>query len=472
MATHRSGSRRRSRSDVGDKRRRSREGKSSPGAGKPGGDADWVRRDDGSHVRGVGSARASSGSPPARKIPVRLPRSHDREVRSAGGRGKAAARLPARDPFGRFKARKIGRAGASSPVPKKLARRIQEKPAAKVSKKPVAKVSKKPAAKIPKKLDAKVSKKLVAKVSKKPAAKVPKKLAAKVSKKPAAKVPKKPAAKVPKKLAAKVSKKPVAKVPKKPDAKISKKPGAKISKKPGAKVSKKPAAKVSKKKSKKPKKPKKPARKRRRGRPRGPLPPLPAGAMEAETLMLSKLEEVMGLVTMMFPTTSMAIKSAINSDWTVDGELRVDRLPDELRTMDGMLEIIALMSEAFRAFRPFPQVPDMGGKFWASFGVRFGPNNETEIGKLEELYKKFRGLSQTGTYPAFAWNLSSIQSAIAPGLKTIFEGVATRMGIPPATLLIRFVWTPGPRKLWRDIPRQQQIKQRPGHWEKEGGKGR
>ena len=188
--------------------------------------------------------------------------------------------------------------------------------------------------------------------------------------------------------------------------------------------------------------------------------------------MLSKLEEVTGLVTMMFPGTSMAIKSAINSDWTVDGELRVDNLPDELRTMDGMLEIISLMSEAFRAFRPFPQVPDMGGKFWVSFGVRFGPNNETEIGKLEELYKKFRGLFQTGTYPAFAWNLASIQSGIAPGLKTIFEGVATRMGVPPSTLLIRFVWTPGPRKPWKEIPRMQQIKQRPGHWEGEGGKGR
>jgi len=77
--------------------------------------------------------------------------------------------------------------------------------------------------------------------------------------------------------------------------------------------------------------------------------------------MLSKLEEAMGLVTMMFPGTSMAIKSAINSDWTVDGELRVDNLPDELRTMDGMLESISVMSEAFRAFHPFAQVPDMGG---------------------------------------------------------------------------------------------------------------
>jgi hypothetical protein len=199
---------------------------------------------------------------------------------------------------------------------------------------------------------------------------------------------------------------------------------------------------------------------------------LPAGAKEAETLMLSKLEEAMGLVTMMFPATSMAIKSAINSDWTVDGELRVDNLPDELRTMDGMLEIIALLSEAFRAFRPFPQVPDMGGKFWISLGVRFGPNNESEIGKLADLYKRFRGLFQTGTYPMFAWNMASIQSAIAPALKTIFEGIAVRMGVPPATLLIRFIWTPGPRKSWKDIPRMQQIKQRPGHWEGEGGKGR
>jgi hypothetical protein len=78
-------------------------------------------------------------------------------------------------------------------------------------------------------------------------------------------------------------------------------------------------------------------------------------------------------------------------------------------------------------------------------------------------------LFQTGTYPAFAWSLSSIQLAIAPGLKTIFEGIARKMGIPPATLLIRFVWTSGPKQPWRDIPRKLQIKQRPGHWEGEGG---
>jgi hypothetical protein len=175
------------------------------------------------------------------------------------------------------------------------------------------------------------------------------------------------------------------------------------------------------------------------------------------------------LVNVVFDGTDMAIKSAINADWTVDGELRVDDLPDELRTMGGMLEIISLLSEAFRAFRPFPEVPDMGGKFWVSFGVRFGPSNETEIGDLAGLYKRFRGLFQTGSYPAMAWNLPSIQMGIAGGLKTIFTGIARKMGVPPATILIRFVWTPGPMQPWRDIPRDQRIRQRPGHWEGEGG---
>ena len=410
MATHRSSGGRRPQPDVGNKRRQSGKGKGQkvPGGGKAGGGADGDPRHPVRHVRGAGAARASSGSVSPKKRGVRI---HHRAVRPAGGRGKAAGRLPARDSLGRFKSRKAGRAGTSaarkpSPVskPGKAGRVSKRKPSGKISKKPTRKISKRPAKKI--------------------------------------------------------SKKPAKRISKKPAKKISKKPAKKISKRQARKVPRKPA------------RPAKPARKRRRRRPRKPMPPLPAGAQAAQTLMLSKLEEAMGLVAMMFPSTSMAIKSAINSDWTVDGELRVDSLPDELRTMDGMLEIISLLSEAFRAFRPFPQVPDMGGKFWVSFGVRFGPNNETEIGKLEELYKKFRGLFQTGTYPAFAWSLASIQSSIAPGLKTIFEGVARRMGIPPSTLLIRFVWTPGPRKAWREISHSQQSKQRPGHWEGEGGEAK
>jgi hypothetical protein len=187
--------------------------------------------------------------------------------------------------------------------------------------------------------------------------------------------------------------------------------------------------------------------------------------------MQQRLQEVMDLVMMMFPSASTSIKTAINADWTVDGELRLDGLPDELRTEEGMLEIVALVSEAFRAFHPFDQIPSMGGKFWLSFGVRFGPNNESQAKELADLYKRFRGMFQVGTYPAPAWSLGAIQDAIAPGgLRTIFEGVARTVGIPPSTLLIRFIWMPGPKKLWRELTRTQQSTQRPGHWEREEGK--
>lgn len=188
-------------------------------------------------------------------------------------------------------------------------------------------------------------------------------------------------------------------------------------------------------------------------------------------LMQQKLQEVMDLMLMMFSGASTSIKTAINADWSVDGELRLDGLPEELRTEEGMLEIVALVSESFRAFRPFDQIPSMGGKFWLSFGVRFGPNNESQAKELADLYKRFRGMFQVGTYPVYAWSLGSIQAAIAPGgLRTIFEGVARKVGLPPSTLLIRFIWTPGPKKLWREFTRSQQYTQRPGHYDHEGGK--
>ena len=275
----------------------------------------------------------------------------------------------------------------------------------------------------------------------------------------------------------KVLKKPAKKPVRKPVKKPVKKPVRKPAKKPVRKPAKKPVRKLVKVRKKPAKKPPKkipkrlPRRRRRRRKPRGPVPPLPVAAGEADLVMQQKLQEVMDLVTMMFPEASTSIKTAINADWTVDGELRLDGLPEELRTEEGMLEIVALVSEAFRAFHPFDQVPPMGGKFWLSFGVRFGPNNESQAKELADLYKRFRGMFQVGTYPAFAWSLGAIQDAIAPGgLRTIFEGVARKVGIPPSTLLIRFIWLPGPKRLWRELTRSQQYTQRPGHYDHEGGK--
>jgi hypothetical protein len=194
---------------------------------------------------------------------------------------------------------------------------------------------------------------------------------------------------------------------------------------------------------------------RRRGR---VLPNIPTRSRAAEVAMLAKLTLLMGEVAAFVEGADVAVKTFINSDGSVDGELRVAEMPDELRSEDGAAELVAILSEVFRAFRPFPATPPMGGKFWVSFAMRFGPQNETEVGKLAELYKKFRGLFQVGTYPAAAWHPTPIQLALATGLKTIVEGVARRQGYPPSVILIRFTWTPDGR--------------RPAHLQGEAGGGR
>ena len=185
---------------------------------------------------------------------------------------------------------------------------------------------------------------------------------------------------------------------------------------------------------------------------------MPARAREADILILSKLADLMGEVGGMVGGASVAVKTFINSDGSVDGELKISDLPDELRAEENLPELVALLSEVFRAFRPFPVTPSMGGRFWVSFALRFGPQDETEVGKLAELYKRFRGLYQVGTYPAAAWHPTPIQLALTTGLKTIVEGVARKQGFPPSVILIRFTWMPDGK--------------RPGHLAGEAGGGR
>jgi hypothetical protein len=143
----------------------------------------------------------------------------------------------------------------------------------------------------------------------------------------------------------------------------------------------------------------------------------------------------------------MAIQSFINTDGSVDGELRIANLPDEWRTARGVADLIATLSGAFASFRPFPALPSMGGKFWVTFAMRFGPQNETEIGELADLYKRFRGLFQIGTYPTPAWNIGPIQSALTSpgdnqGLRAMITSLQEKRGYPPTVILVRFVWTP------------------------------
>jgi len=172
--------------------------------------------------------------------------------------------------------------------------------------------------------------------------------------------------------------------------------------------------------------------------------------------MQEKLTGLMEYIKFEVPELSLLVSTFINADGTVDGELRCGNLPEHWRDITTDLSIIADLSMIFQSFRVFPEDPPMGGKFWFTIGVRFGPQNEMEVGELAELYKRFRGLFQIGTYPARAWEMGHIQNAIALGLRAMLEGLADKRGLPPSVILIRFSWIPDGK--------------RPGHFEREGGK--
>lgn len=173
-------------------------------------------------------------------------------------------------------------------------------------------------------------------------------------------------------------------------------------------------------------------------------------------MMQEKLAGLMEYIKIMFPELSLLISTFINSDGTVDGELRCGNLPENWRDITSDLSIISDLSMIFQSFRAFPENPVMGGKFWFTVAVRFGPQNEMEAGELAELYKRFRGMFQIGTYPTQASHLTQIQKAITLGLRAMLEGLADKRGLPPSVILLRFVWIPS--------------NERPGHVKKEGGK--
>ena len=185
-----------------------------------------------------------------------------------------------------------------------------------------------------------------------------------------------------------------------------------------------------------------PPKKRRK---KAELPLVPVRSREAEVVVQAKLATLLGLIDMTEGGLDMAIQTFINGDGSVDGELRINRLPDRWRMPRGLPELIAALSSAFQTFPVFEKEPPFGGGFWVTFGVRFGPQNETEVGEMADLYKRFRGLFQIGTYPTPAWNLGPIQIAITDdkvGLRSMIRSLEAKRGIPPSSILIRFLWGP------------------------------
>ena len=83
----------------------------------------------------------------------------------------------------------------------------------------------------------------------------------------------------------------------------------------------------------------------------------------------------------------------------------------------------------------------MGGAFWISCGLRFGPKSEAEVEEMAKFYKRFRGLFQVGSYPTTAQALPAILNNVL-AIRYLIERVWARRELPPAQLLVRIVWTP------------------------------
>ena len=163
--------------------------------------------------------------------------------------------------------------------------------------------------------------------------------------------------------------------------------------------------------------------------------------MAAEIEMQEKLVSIMEITDEMQPGMDMAVKTFINMDRSVDGEIRIGNFPSEWRTPSGLVILETLLSDVFNEVIPFDQKPSMGGAFWISFGIRFGPQNESDIGEMAELYKRFRGLFQIATYHTSASHIAPMLNNVL-GLKNMIQAVESSRGVPPSVLLIRFVWTP------------------------------
>jgi hypothetical protein len=258
---------------------------------------------------------------------------------------------------------------------------------------------------------------------------------------PSKKVPPKkvPLKKVP------LKKVPLKKVPPKkpaPQKPVAKKqpPKKPTPKKPATKkpISKKPIPRRQAPKRPKKRKPKKP-------RVSAKLPPISQRSAAAEREIQERIVALMESIKMLQRGLNMSMQTFVNLDGTVDGELRLSSLPREWKDEEGLPELIATLSNAFQTFPVFDRQPSMGGSFWFSVAVRFGPENEAEMGELAELYKRHKGLFQIGTYPTRADHATPLQLCLTDdrmGLRGMIGGLEAKRGLPPTSILMRFIWGP------------------------------
>jgi len=142
------------------------------------------------------------------------------------------------------------------------------------------------------------------------------------------------------------------------------------------------------------------------------------------------------------PTLELGLKTFINADGSVDGELRLSNLPESWR--DGSEEgAVAIEEFLARMLREVGTLAGLGtgDAFWISIGVRFGPQNDSELGDLAELYKRFRGLLQVAAHATEASYLSGMMNNVL-SIGVIIKNLIEKRGLPPTVIFIRFTWTP------------------------------
>lgn len=140
------------------------------------------------------------------------------------------------------------------------------------------------------------------------------------------------------------------------------------------------------------------------------------------------------------PSLALSVKSFINRDMSVDAELRISNLPLLWRTRDGKPELVSFFSE--KVARLGILAPgEEGGRYYIICGLRFGPQSQSQIEELAELYKRFRGLFQLTVHPTDAGYPSGLQNNLV-GMGILIETVFDRRGSPPAVILIRLTWMP------------------------------
>jgi hypothetical protein len=170
------------------------------------------------------------------------------------------------------------------------------------------------------------------------------------------------------------------------------------------------------------------------------LPEIPESANVAEKKILDHMSLLMEHLAFEEGTLELAMKSFINADMTVDGELRVGRLLDHWRTEEGIPELMEILSRLLRGIGTLKPGSE-GGAYWISIGVRFGPQTDAEMGDLAEMYKRYRGMFQVASYPLDASKPGGVQNAIV-AFGSIVRSLMEKKGLPPAVVFVRYTWMP------------------------------